>query len=67
MKIFKTKNSAKSLVKREGLHLMNYDIQPHCSNKGTGFSILFYVHDLEDKHEIESRGFMASIDKEKAA
>jgi hypothetical protein len=67
LKVYKNEATAKSAIKREGLHMMNYIIQPHCSSAGTGFAVRFYVHDMLDLEEVQSRGFAAIINVEKAA
>lgn len=59
IKTYKTEKSAKAKIKKEGLHLLNYDLvkQDDCR-----YSIHFYVQLLEDKHDLESRGFTAKVD-----
>jgi len=66
LKVYKTEKSAHGAVKRQGLHLMNYEVRPHCSARGTGFEAFFYVLDMQDLDEVKSRGFEAKINVEKA-
>lgn len=61
LKVFKNEKTAKSAVKHQGLHLMQYEIKNHCSAAGTGVIVNFFVEDSDDLHEIQSRGFAAEI------
>jgi len=70
LRYFKTEKGARAAVKREGLHLMNYHTcptKPVTDADRTKYYVHFWVHSLEDKVELESRGFNAVIDTEKAA
>ena len=62
-KEWKREASVKAAIKKLGLNLMNY----RTTTTMTGYSALFYVHDEDDKAEVESRGFNAIINPSKAA
>ncbi len=61
--VFKDEKAAKAKVKREALHLMQYEIIPHCSAEGTGVIVQFTVDDAEDYFEILRRGYSAKLKK----
>ena len=63
MKNYKTVSGARAAVKRQGLHLMEYEITPLV---GGGFVPFFYVSNKEDYDEIWERGFQAEINTERA-
>jgi hypothetical protein len=63
---FKTEKAAKTAIKRGAMHLMSYAVEWRDDALG-GFGVTFFVHDDEDKVEIEKRRFQAIIDPSKAA
>ena len=67
VKIFKTESNAKAAIKRNALHLMNYEIERHCSSFGTGLVVRFYTHDNEDASYIRDLGYFATVDPSRAA
>jgi hypothetical protein len=60
---YKTENSARSAIRRQGLHAMSYIIE----RRGVRYFPLFYVRDTGDQWELRRRGFDSTIDKSKAA
>lgn len=63
MEIYKTKGSAKAAIKRQGLHLMNYEIRRKHTD---GCYPHFYCAIHEDVEEIRNRGFSAEFNPELA-
>jgi hypothetical protein len=63
---YKSEASLKNAIKRQGMHLMNYEIK-YVSGNEYGWTAVFYVHDAEDFREVTKRGFNALINTEKAA
>lgn len=62
-KRYSTERGVKDAIKRQGLHLMNWELKPIHN----GVTARFFVHDDEDRREIISRGFDAIVDPERAA
>ncbi len=63
LRVFKTQQTARAAVRKQGLHLMDHTIVPHCSAAGTGFAVEFVVELPEDLVEITGRGFFATTKK----
>jgi len=62
MRAFKSQSSMKAAIKKEGLHLMNYE--PVDTERG--WIPRFFTHSNEDTHDIQNRGFFAVTNPQKA-
>lgn len=67
MNTYKTESGAKAAIKRQGLHLMNYEIRRIGNDRLPVFSPLFFCALPEDVAELLDRGFYAELNPAKAA
>jgi hypothetical protein len=58
---YKTKSGVHAAIKRRGMHLMRYEIEPLV---GGGFGAHFFVSNKEDYNTCWERGFSAEISAE---
>ena len=65
--VYTTHKGVHGAMKRQGISGMVYDIVNHDSSTASGWTANVMVHDIEDKHDVESRGFLAEINVHRAA
>lgn len=65
LRLFKNANSAKTAIRKEGLHLVPNEIK-YMDAKDSGYYVIFTVDNTEDYNEIVSRGFKAKLVKASA-
>jgi hypothetical protein len=63
LNIYKNQKTAANAVKKQAISGIEHEFKNHCSTEGTGIVVQFTVDNVEDKNELNDRGFLAIIKK----